>query len=120
MTKDLTKQELEALGLSCDADLGIIYLNGEAVSPVCAFGHSGLRYPRINVYDRNRYSSTIQRLRHPYGTRPISAARIVWAWAYGIAPGNRMVKAINGNPFDLRIENLMLVSRRKNYESEHD
>lgn len=110
--KPLYKEELLRLGLSCDPETGAIYLNGEKIEPVINLGPTGATYPRVYVYDPLRYASTMARLRRAYGSRPISAARVVWAFAYGSAPADAFIRAKNKDPFDLRLENLEAIPRR--------
>lgn len=114
--KNWTRYDLENLGLRCDPEAGRIFMGDQELVPCIHVGPSGLAYPKVNVYDPDLWASTMarkDRLKRAYGTRAIHAARIVWAFAYGAVPASKMVKAINGNPFDLRISNLKLVNRRK-------
>lgn len=107
MKNNLTRWELDRLGLSADPETGKIFLDGVEIEPVVFRGRRGLTYPKISVYDPLVYRRTKKQ-----GGRNILAGRIVWAYANGCAPGDMIIKAKNRDPFDLRLENLEAVPRR--------
>lgn len=107
MRRDLTREELDRLGLSVNLETGEILQNGKKVDPLLHRTKEGLSYPKVSVYDPFVYRRTKK-----FGNRNILAARIVYAYAFGDCPEDCYVKAKNRDIFDLRPENLYLVKRR--------
>lgn len=58
----------------------------------------------VNVNDR-----TTKCLKIKVGRKTITVARLCWALFYRKDPGNKIIKHINGDPYDNRIENLRAV-----------
>lgn len=106
MINDLTIEELSRLRVDADPETGRIFVDGREATPRIFKTPKGYTYPQISVYDPHRWTA-----KH-YGNRPIFAARIVWAVAYGVCRGDEVIRPINGDPFDIRVSNLESKPRR--------
>ena len=59
---------------------------------------------QVQVWDRTSNSPKVR-----VGRKTTSVSRICWLLYYRTDPVNKIIKHINGNPFDNRIENLRAV-----------
>lgn len=104
--RDIYAEELRKLKIEADPETGRIFVDGIEAQPTILRTRRGYTYPRIVVYDPSWWRSK------KYGNRPFLANRIIWAFAYGVCRGASIIKAKNGDIFDLRISNLIELPRR--------
>ena len=125
----LTKEQLQALGVTDVRRDGTVYVHGTKKNPTKLttrhkYGNN-VTYLAIALQDYSKKVKTIARVprktKEPYvheswayAVRTVTLGRLVMAWYKGEVPGDMDVDHIDGNPLNNHIDNLQIISRREN------
>lgn len=118
--KTLQREWLRSLGITYVSDDGLKVMKGsiELTQTVVTGKHKygeDKQYKVVQVYDHEYYLDQLRRhCKHPAGMRALLVSRVVFAWKWGMCPGDRDVDHIDDNPFNNHYTNLQLLTRAEN------
>lgn len=119
---ELTKQQLLDLGVTEVTKEGDVYMGDILLKPVIATKSSRFKkqqYKIINIYDRALYLKQKERYQKyipgkVLGMHGFVLSRVIYAWFYGVCPGNMDCDHIDNNSLNNNLDNLQLLTRQEN------
>ena len=112
-SKEVTKQQLEDLGVVCVTEDGDVYVyNGKEVVKKTPFEESGVKHKYSTNKKRYLYISFYNPITHKQ--LKIKLHRIVYAWFNGVARAGMTIDHIDNNELNNNINNLREMSLEEN------